>query len=192
MNKIDGKTKNTGGLKDISECRQWKSDEPIVEVSVRVVINGKESQISLNDFKVLLLKDIKVEDIKKSKKVVGAQKILNSFYDKIDTPENKKYRELYGQRMIIEFADYWTEMSANGKKVRYQKEKTFDIGRRLKTWAKRDFNGNYKEHKIQLEKIRQDEYLKKAKEEAYMTPEEQRSEFRKLTQGMFKGMNEEV
>ena len=177
MNRTDGKTKSIGGLNDISECLSTKSDEQIA-VEIVVFQNGKRRLISLNEFKALLFDE--------PKKVV---KRTNNLEDSLN---NKEYLKMYGKPMLEEFIDYWTEMNISGKKMRYQKERTFDISRRLKTWAKRDFNGNYREHKIQLEKTKQDEYLRRAKEEAYMTPEEQRAEFKKLTQGMFKGMNEEV
>ena len=94
--------------------------------------------------------------------------------------------------MIQEFMDYWTETMTNGKKRRWQKEKAFDVNRRLITWAKRDYNGLYKEHKVQLEKIKQEEYYKRAEEDAYMTPEEQKSKIAKITSGLFRNVNEEV
>lgn len=35
------------------------------------------------------------------------------------------------------FADYWTELSADGRRMRFEAEKFFDHGRRMDTWAKR-------------------------------------------------------
>ena len=174
MKKIAGKTKNAGGLKDISECRKWKSEEQIMEVSVKVIINGKESQISLNDFKALLFKDVKKVNIP-SKKIV-----FNNML------EDKELLRTYGKLMLEEFVDYWTEMLPSGKKQRWQKEKAFDIGRRLKTWARRDYNALYKEHKVQMEKKRQDEYLRKAEKDAYMTPEEQKEKLDEMYKGFGK------
>jgi len=166
MKKIGGKTKAIGGLKDISECRKWKSDEPTMAVSVKVIINGKENLISLNDFKALLFDEPK-KIIKRDNSLEG---ILN----------NKEYLKTYGEPMLEEFIDYWTEMLPNGKKQRWEKEKVFDILRRLKTWAKRDYNALYKEHKIQAEKKRQDEYYKQAEKDAYMTPEEQKKQLNEM------------
>jgi hypothetical protein len=37
---------------------------------------------------------------------------------------------------LTEFIDYWTESSENGKKMRFEKEKVFDIKRRLNTWMR--------------------------------------------------------
>ena len=128
MEKLNGKTKNVGGSKGISECRTKKSEEPTMEVFV--VIDGKKSQISLSEFRTLLFQDVK--KVEKPMQVTGVQKLLNSFYDLTDTPENKKHRDLYGQKMLIEFTDYWTEMLPSGKKQRWQKEKAFDVSRRLK------------------------------------------------------------
>jgi hypothetical protein len=185
MKKTDGKTKSAGGLKDISECRTKKLDEPTTAVSVKVIINGKENLISLNDFKALLFDDVKEEPIVK---LSGAKKVLSSFYDLVDTPDNKEYRELYGQSMLIEFADYWTEMLPSGKKQRWQKERAFDIGRRLKTWAKRDYSGHWRKHKEDRINKEQEEYYKKASERAeqFMSPEEQSKEIKRLTKGLFK------
>ena len=39
--------------------------------------------------------------------------------------------------MSKEFIDYWTEPNRSKTKLRYELEKTFDIGRRLKSWQKR-------------------------------------------------------
>lgn len=50
-----------------------------------------------------------------------------------------KYIDLYGDVMIVEFIDYWTESSQTGNKMRFEKEKVFDFSRRLKTWKSRQF-----------------------------------------------------
>lgn len=52
----------------------------------------------------------------------------------------------YGEEMCREFYDYWTERNTNGKKMRFEMQKVFDISRRLATWNKNNFkhytNGN--------------------------------------------------
>ncbi len=40
------------------------------------------------------------------------------------------------------FIDYWTEPNRSKSKLKYELQKTFDIGRRLKTWAKRETQFN--------------------------------------------------
>lgn len=48
-----------------------------------------------------------------------------------------KYKDVYVLEMIKDFFEYWTEHSLNDKKMRFEKQTSFDIGRRLKTWKKR-------------------------------------------------------
>ena len=47
-----------------------------------------------------------------------------------------KYKEIYVLEMMKDFFEYWTEHSPNDKKMRFEKQTSFDIGRRLKTWLK--------------------------------------------------------
>ena len=144
---------------------------------VEVVINQKAVKLNLNEFKQLLFREEKQPIIK------------NNISDIIN---NEEYKRKYGAEMIQEFVDYWTEMMPNGKKQRWQKEKAFDINRRLISWAKRDYNSLYKEHKVQLEKRRQDEYLRQADKEAYMTSNEQKEELSNILGGLFGNANKEV
>jgi len=39
--------------------------------------------------------------------------------------------------MLNEFAEYWTEAGPRDKKMRFEKQTSFDINRRLKTWNKK-------------------------------------------------------
>jgi len=100
---------------------------------------------------------------------------------------NKEYLEKYGYNMLKAFVDYWTEKNSSGKKMKYQMEKTFDIDKRLNTWSKNDYDGYYKEHKQDLINKEQDEYLKKASENAYR-PDDQR----KMTMDYIKGIGKKA
>jgi len=44
----------------------------------------------------------------------------------------------YPQSMLESFYDYWSEPNKSKTKERWQLQPTFEIGRRLKTWAKRE------------------------------------------------------
>lgn len=48
-----------------------------------------------------------------------------------------EFSEKYSEEMLNKFCSYWTEKSKSGK-MRYEFQKTFEIGRRLVTWASRD------------------------------------------------------
>lgn len=69
----------------------------------------------------------------------------------------------YTKEMINDFCDYWTE-SSNGKKMRFEYEKTFDIKRRLARWHKNEIafgkkkpniNQSVSAAKIAIENIQQ-------------------------------------
>ena len=98
---------------------------------------------------------------------------------------NKEYLDKYGYDMLKAFVDYWTEKKPNGRKKKWDMEKTFDIDLRLQKWAKNDFDGYYKKHKQDLINKEQDEYLKKASENAYR-PDDQREMTMKYIKGIGK------
>lgn len=52
--------------------------------------------------------------------------------------------------ILFEFADYWLEKGENDKKYRFEKEKVFDIRRRLTTWINKPFNTNKSERWITI------------------------------------------
>lgn len=51
----------------------------------------------------------------------------------------------YSKEMIRAFFDYWSEMNKSETKMRYEKQPTWEVSKRLATWAnKEDFNGKNK------------------------------------------------
>lgn len=44
----------------------------------------------------------------------------------------------YGEEMLTAFFDYWSEMNKSGKKMKYEYQVTWEVGRRLATWFSRD------------------------------------------------------
>ena len=63
------------------------------------------------------------------------------FYSKISEHWKKSHPDM-AKEEVREFFDYWTERGDNDKKMRYEKEKTFGISRRMTTWKKNKFGGN--------------------------------------------------
>lgn len=57
--------------------------------------------------------------------------------------EVAEYRIKYTDSLLNAFASYWSEPNQAKTKMRFEMEKTWDTGRRLATWAKREneFNG---------------------------------------------------
>lgn len=52
----------------------------------------------------------------------------------------KPFVEIYGKEMMNEFFAYWTEHGPNDKKMRYEKEKSFDASLRLQRWNRNNLN----------------------------------------------------
>lgn len=49
-----------------------------------------------------------------------------------------QYLETYSKETLRAFYDYWTESNPNGKKMRFEMQKVFDVKRRLSTWKSRE------------------------------------------------------
>jgi hypothetical protein len=54
----------------------------------------------------------------------------------------KPYVEKYGKSLITDFYKYWVEPNKSNTKFRAELEKTWDLSRRIETWAKNDKNFN--------------------------------------------------
>lgn len=52
----------------------------------------------------------------------------------------KPFLDEYGREMLNAFYSYWTEHGEHDKKLRFEKEKTFGIANRLRTWYSRNPN----------------------------------------------------
>lgn len=50
----------------------------------------------------------------------------------------RQFSNQYSVAMLKSFCDYWTEPNKSKTKMRFELEKTFEIGRRLATWSSRD------------------------------------------------------
>lgn len=48
----------------------------------------------------------------------------------------------YGKQLLNDFFSYWTEHGDKDKKMRFEKERSYSVKRRLQTWKKNDFNNN--------------------------------------------------
>lgn len=57
-----------------------------------------------------------------------------------------EFVDLYGQEMIDKFSSYWTEMNRSCTKMRFEQQPTWELSRRLSTWASRENNFIKTEH----------------------------------------------
>lgn len=81
--------------------------------------------VNVSDSVILLEKETKVN--------ISDRKLI--FYNSLIP-----YTKTYGKVMLREFYEYWTEHGENDLKFRKEKEKTFGLERRLKTWSTNNFN----------------------------------------------------
>tara|TARA_Y100000310_G_C20632976_1_gene789622 strand:- start:795 stop:1625 length:831 start_codon:yes stop_codon:yes gene_type:complete len=56
----------------------------------------------------------------------------------------QKYIKQYNSDLLKNFYDYWTEPNKSRTMLKYEMEKTWDLGRRLKRWADNDFGNKNK------------------------------------------------
>jgi hypothetical protein len=89
-----------------------------------------------------------IEDRKKLELQISEKKL--KFYD-----DCKPYIEKYPKEMLRRFYNYWVELNKSGTRMRYELERTFEISRRLTTWANNDkgFNKADKNEFISYEEL---------------------------------------
>lgn len=85
-----------------------------------------------------MLEAAKAEEVKKLAAAKAATlKRKEEFYDSLIP-----YVERYGKEMLRNFFDYWSEMNKSQTKMRFEKQPTWEVAKRLATWAKKEkFDG---------------------------------------------------
>tara|TARA_Y100001963_G_scaffold100401_1_gene138205 strand:+ start:952 stop:1824 length:873 start_codon:yes stop_codon:yes gene_type:complete len=76
---------------------------------------------------------VKKSKVKKSKVEYNMEGFKNQVFE---------YQSQYDKDMLEEFIEYWTEPNKSQTKMRYEQEKTWDTGRRLRRWSNTNFNKN--------------------------------------------------
>lgn len=118
---IKSKTNSVNG----SKGGRPKKDKPKlnpIETEIKPKLNPNESES----------KGIREEKIKEEKK---KEDILTEFSNSL-----KPFLVEYGKEMLNDFYLYWTEKGPKQRKYRFEKEKSFDLSRRLKRWEGNNFN----------------------------------------------------
>lgn len=60
----------------------------------------------------------------------------------------KPFNGMYQRSMLAEFYNYWTEVKEGGRKMRFEKEKTFEIAKRLARWSKNNYGKSSSEQRM--------------------------------------------
>lgn len=63
----------------------------------------------------------------------------------------------YGKPMCLSFYNYWSELNNSGKKMRFEFEKTWEVGKRLATWSnnQKTFNNGKQDKRTELDNLEQ-------------------------------------
>ncbi len=107
--------------------------KPQIEANIKRYQNGKKPKDSKPEAKV------KQETSKST-----TNKNNNNNNNKNITERKEAFRiylidfnKTYPAQLIQDFFEYWTEHGLTDKKMRFEKERTFGVARRLATWQKR-------------------------------------------------------
>ena len=103
-----------------------------VNVNVNDNVNA-----TVNDKQKVKEKDI-LADVQKEKEKVTAAEAATSARKEKFYASLVPFVDVYGKQMIREFFDYWSEMNRSKSKMRFEKQDTWELERRLKTWADRE------------------------------------------------------
>lgn len=156
--------KNIKQRKIISEKRslagKQSGESRKKQTSVEHVLNKNEHN-KVNKIKENKIKDINIESSDKSP---TPKEIANDFLNDMDSVYRTKFLDemlekgiddSITRRELLKFISYWTEPDSTGRKQRWEKEKTFEIGRRLANWFSRinNFNGQQQRKVIDISNL---------------------------------------
>lgn len=118
-----------------------------------VLIGSEKNDDTLN----IEIKDKEKSSAKKESKTIEERK--NDFMQEVAD----KGLDKYPREMLRAFFDYWTEHNENGRKMRFEMQKVFNISGRLATWYNKEknkiANGNNNQGSIAERLARIDECL---------------------------------
>ena len=111
------------------------------------------SLVAINDFKFYLEREIPKKKPSTALTVKTGTNTLNFLQSCFNRSENSRIwweDNWISQDTLFEFSDYWLEKGENDKKHRFEKEKVFDVKKRLRTWISKPFNSNKKERWVTI------------------------------------------
>ena len=109
-------------------------------------IDGKLGGIDYIISETPILENLNVENLNQENLNQENQQLLNTNNNKVNTLQSNyllewnRIAEEIKFTDIDRFIDYWTEKSPNGRKMRWQKQKTFDVKRRMTRWELNNYS----------------------------------------------------
>ena len=140
-------TKAINGIVEIT-YQQISDDTDYTKMQVRSSIQNLVSKHALNTqiTRRGLIITIKETNTCGNKKTSNNTQITRNQHSKSSIEERKQafndsirpFVGKYPNKMLREFFDYWSEPNPSKTKMRFELEKTWEINRRLSTWANRE------------------------------------------------------
>lgn len=90
--------------------------------------------VSVTEMPQSKLDKSRVNNINKEKNI---EKRKNDFFNEVMAFENA-----YGKNLLDDFFNYWSEQNSKSTKMRFEFEKTFEIGKRLSRWEANNQNSS--------------------------------------------------
>lgn len=123
-----------------------------IQVDTKHSVDGDVDVDVYGDVNVDSIKSIdSIESVEKSKIVADKSATRKQPAKTLEERQNDfmwKIAEVgkgvYPDEMLRAFFDYWSEHNENGKKMLFEMKKTFDIKKRLATWASRENDNQFK------------------------------------------------
>ena len=100
-------------------------------------VSANVGKIGLNKNKNKNENENENEKIDNASHAATIEQRKQSFYETL-----LPYREQYDASLLENFFSYWTELGRTNKKLRFELERTFEVGKRLARWASNDNNFN--------------------------------------------------
>ena len=114
-----------------NECMTF---EGLLEHLICLGVRKRQKSKSQSDVKPQTKeKETKVKEDREKKKNDTLAKSKSKFLEDL-----KLHKDNYSKDMLNAFYNYWTELNQSKTKMRFQLEKTFEINKRLVTWARRE------------------------------------------------------
>lgn len=146
----DGETEFRGSLKylmrstnttkpTVIKTLQWLASKDYI-IKTSLLIN----KVKFNTYKINeqvvnnILEGSKENSSIGSKETLPNNTIINTLANKKEKFKSSliEFKDKYDRNMLNDFYSYWTELSKNGKKMRFEGQQFFDVKRRLATWSR--------------------------------------------------------
>jgi len=129
---------STGIQKRFNEATKRRKCKHDVD---KYLINDDNNKVNVSNNEVNADISTQIESKEKKKEVKTIQKRIEDFKILVGEVWKQSQPDM-SKEMVRDFFDYWAEHGPNDTKLRFEKEKTFGLSRRMSSWKKNNFNNN--------------------------------------------------